>query len=233
MPCYERNFGLAGEENSALIKEFADTLGISIVGIGFLAPVRGRFHPSIIEAAQSMNFGISMGIRLSDSITEGIKDEPTLLYKHHYSAVNRLLDQIALKVADEIQKKNFKAMPIPASQIVDWEKQLGHLPHRAVAYQAGLGWIGRSGLLVNPGLGARVRYVTVLTDMPLQADQPMEAGCGDCYKCLELCPAGAITKEGYDKEKCLDKLKEFAKKQGIGQYICGVCVRACAGKGNK
>lgn len=230
MPCYERDFAVAGRENAGSIKELADSLGASLFGIALLDTVRRHFHPSIIEAAGSMKYGISMGLRLSDAIIEDIKDEPTLIYKYHYSAVNRMLDQIALKVTNAIQKNGFNAMPIPASQIVDWEAQLGHLPHRAIACQAGLGWIGRSGLLISPQFGARVRYVTVLTDFPLEPDGPVEGDCGDCYKCLEDCPAGAITKEGYDGKKCLAELMEFAKKAGIGQYICGVCLKACPGQ---
>jgi epoxyqueuosine reductase len=73
----------------------------------------------------------------------------------------------------------------------------------------------------------------VLTDLSLEPDKPVEGDCGNCYRCLEVCPAGAITKEGYDRGKCLEKLKEFAKKPGIGQFICGVCVKACKGKKTK
>ncbi len=222
MPC---------KENREILEKIARDKGIHLFGIALLDPVRQYFHPSIIDAAARMQFGISLGFRLSDEIIDGIDNEPTLINKHHYSTVNHLLDQAAAQIASSIQSAlGGKAFAIPASQIIDWKKQEGHLTHKSIAYQAGLGWIGRSNLLVNPKFGARVRYVTVLTDLLLEPDKPIEGNCGDCYKCVETCPAGAITKENYDRDKCITKLKEFAKKPGIGQFICGVCVKACQGK---
>ena len=218
------------KKNKEFLESAAKEKGITLFGIAFLDPVRKYFHPSIVPATAPLQFGISMGFRLSDEIIDGIIDEPTLIYKHHYSTANHFLDQTALQITGLIQKKNHGALAIPASQIVDWKNQLGHLPHKAIAYQAGLGWLGRSNLLVNPQFGAGVRYVTILTNLLLEPDKPIEGNCGDCYKCLEACPAGAITKEGYDRNKCLEKLKKFAKKPGIGQFICGVCVKACPGK---
>ncbi|MEO0087241.1 MAG: 4Fe-4S double cluster binding domain-containing protein, partial [candidate division WOR-3 bacterium] len=56
--------------------------------------------------------------------------------------------------------------------------------------------------------------------------------CGDCYACINICPAGAIKekKEDFDHLKCFEKLKEFQKKGYVGQYICGLCVKVCKGK---
>lgn len=96
-----------------------------------------------------------------------------------------------------------------------------------VAKLAGLGWIGRSSLLVNALHGARVRYVTILTDMPLTCDSPLTLDCKECQACISLCPAGAITSNGYDMAACVEKLKEFSSRRGIGVLICGMCVRAC------
>lgn len=216
-------------ENRKALEQTAAEAGAGLFGVALLEDARKYFHSSLEGSAGGLIYGISIGVKLSDSVIEGITDSPTLIYKHHYSAINHMLDQAALRISCEIQKRGARALAIPASQIVDWEKQLGHLSHRVVAYYAGLGWIGRPTLLVNPQCGARVRYATVLTDLILEPDKPVEGSCGDCEECIKACPAGAVSKEGYDKEKCLAKLKEFAKKQGIGQFICGVCVKACKG----
>jgi epoxyqueuosine reductase QueG len=111
--------------------------------------------------------------------------------------------------------------------MVDWEGQRGHLSHKLVAKFAGLGWIGRSSLLINPLHGARVRLVTVLTDMPLPFNFPLSLDCGQCRSCIPLCPAGAISERGYDMRACVEKLKEFSSRRGIGVLICGMCVLAC------
>ena len=209
------------------LKERALSEGMALFGVASLERVRPSFHPALGRIADQLDRAVSIGYRLPDAVIEDIEDRPTLLYASAYKTANWLLDQTAARLATRIHRAGGVAVPIAASQIVDWEAQLGHLSHRLVGRQAGHGWIGRSGLLVNPVHGARVRYATVITDMPLPLDAPVEGGCGSCRVCLELCPAGAITEDGYDKQKCLAKLKTFASTRGIGQYICGVCVKAC------
>jgi epoxyqueuosine reductase QueG len=145
--------------------------------------------------------------------------------------VNAALDQAALKLANYIQKKGYLALPIPASQIVDWEKQTAHLAHKKIGYLAGLGWIGKNNLLVNKNFGSQFRLVTVLTDMPLETDKPTKENCGGCHLCVKVCPAGAIAEDAksFDFLRCFAKLKEFQKQHLVDQYICGVCVNLCKG----
>lgn len=220
----------APEEHYRELKAKAQELGISLFGVADLDPVRETFHESIREKAQGMRYGISLGFLLSEAIVEAIVDRPTLVYKQHYKSANYLLDQAALRMTTLVQEKGFQALPIGASQMVDWEKQRGHLSHKVVARQAGLGFFGRSSLLVNPEHGARFRLTTVLTNLALPADNPKQGDCGDCTLCIGACPAGAISLERYDLGRCLAKLKEFAKAPGIGVHICGVCVKACPTK---
>ncbi|OGL44727.1 MAG: hypothetical protein A2W05_10760 [Candidatus Schekmanbacteria bacterium RBG_16_38_10] len=212
------------------LKEISLLEGMSLFGIADLNPIRHTFHPSLSGMTENLFFGISMGFHLSEAILDGIIDRPTLIYKHHYKAVNYKLDQTALKIVKFIQDNGYNALPIPSSQTIDWENQLGHLSHKLVAKMAGLGFIGRSTLLVNPQYGAKVRYITVLTDLPLKPNQLLEIDCRECKRCIEACPAQAITEKSYDMKKCLEKLKEFSKEKGIGVYICGICVKGCLGK---
>jgi epoxyqueuosine reductase QueG len=164
-------------------------------------------------------------------VLEDIVDKPTPLYFHLYRQVNFFLDRAAFLLSSHIQDSGYNALPIPASQIVNWERQQGHLSHKKIGRLAGLGWIGRSNLLVNPDLGSQFRLVTVLTDMPLPPDKPLESDCGECMLCLSSCPAGAIkeTKEDFDHQTCFEKLKEFRRSGIVSQFICGVCVNACKG----
>jgi len=168
---------------------------------------------------------------LSDAVLDDIPDHPTQIYFHHYRQMNFFLDRCALLVADHIQKQGFTSLAIAASQLIDWDKQRAHLSHKRVGRAAGLGWFGRNNLLVNPELGARLRLVTVLTDMPLEPDAPLGRDCGPCHACAAACPAGAIkdTREAFDHLACFEKLKEFRKKGYTTQFICGICVRDCRG----
>lgn len=182
-------------------------------------------HPEIRRLGYPR--AISLLKPLLPSILDTIDDEPTLIYKHHYKVVNWLLDQSAHKIAYLLHSKGYNAIPIPASQTVDWDIQSGHLSHRYIAQKAGLGWIGKSKLLINPKYGPRIRLATILTDAPLEPNSPIEGGCGSCSLCIDACPANALSEDGYDKERCLHQLKKFASKRGIGVYICGICVKVC------
>lgn len=213
------------------ITKVAEDSGVEIVGFASMSGMENLMHESLKGVASGLQYGISLGYRLSDPVVESIKDSPTLLYKQHYKTVNWILDQCAVRAARLIEAVGKRALAIPASQTVDWEKQVGHMSHKAVAVASGLGWIGKSGLVVNGRHGARIRFSSILTDLPVKTGSPIENGCGKCARCIELCPAGAISQSGYDMNKCLSKLKTFAKKPGIGVYICGVCVKACPVKG--
>ena len=184
--------------------------------------------PSLIDR---LFYGISVGFHLSDAILEEIENQPTPLYFHHYQRVNILLDTIGLIVTSAIQDLGYQAIPIPASQMVDWKTQKGHLSHKHVAWAAGLGWIGRNNLLVNEQLGSRIRLVTILTDLPLVINSPSIKDCGSCLDCLSLCPAGAIKvrQEEFDHLRCYEQLRTFAKTLHFSHNICGVCVKACRG----
>ena len=65
-----------------------------------------------------------------------------------------------------------------------------------VAVEAGLGELGRSGVLITPGFGTTLRLATVTTDLPMAVDHPVDLGvqgfCRDCKLCSLACPAGAI-----------------------------------------
>jgi epoxyqueuosine reductase QueG len=218
------------KKNTEDLKKFAQELEFSLFGVADITGIRDEF---LLDEKTRLKFdrAVSLGKELIHAVIEDIKDQPTALYFHHYRQLNFFLDRAAFLLASRIQKLGHDALPIPASQVIDWKNHKGHLSHKKVGYLAGLGGIGLNNLLVHPDLGARFRLVTVLTDMPLQADRPLRGGCEECMECLETCPAQAIKKrkEDFDHLACYEKLQEFRKKGIVGQHICGVCVKACSG----
>lgn len=181
---------------------------------------------------------VSMAVRLADGIMDPVTKRPTPLYARHYQSVNALLDHIATRVSGLLQSWGGRALPIPASHILDEERFVASLSHKAVALHAGLGWQGKSMLLVTPRFGPRVRLVTVLTDLPLQANAPLKNRCGKCTQCVEACPAGAIKnastdlhfaarQEALDLDACVGQLRRNEQEEHIPPYLCGVCVSAC------
>jgi epoxyqueuosine reductase len=211
------------------LKEESQRWGGVLFGVADLSQTQLETYDLPEGTLQELPFGISIGVRLADAVMDSIDDHPTPLYLHHYRQANYILDRIAFHVAALIQNMGANTLPIAASQLVDWEHQRGHLSHKRVAQAAGLGWLGRNNLLVNPAYGARVRLVSILTDLPVRTDTPLEDSCGTCSRCIAVCPANAIKEkvEEFDHRGCFEKLKEFRNKYNVGQYICGVCVKAC------
>ena len=218
-------------KNYTSLKKFAQALGADLFGVADIKSLKNDFALSA-SVIKDLDQAICLGVRLSGSILEEITNAPTKLYFHHYRTVNALLDQAALKVCNYIQGKGYSAFPIPASQILDWENQKGHLSHKQIGILAGLGWLGRNNLLVNKKAGSQFRLATILTDMPLKTDKPTKDNCGACRLCVAACPAQAIkdTPQEFDHIKCFEKLKEFQRQKLVDQYICGVCVNACRPK---
>lgn len=220
------------------IKQKAIELGADLVGIADLRSVEGI--PSIPQGLlEPYTHAVVIAIAISRDVFEHIKSEPTPLYLQHYLTVNTLLDTINMRLQNEIIHQGFKALAVPASQIVDKENWMGHISHKAMAKAAGLGWQGRSLLLVSPKYGPRVRLATLLTNAPLESDPMLPNQCGSCRNCQEACPASAIKgaswedhpqtrEEALHFSRCLEKVNEdFAKRPEIGKPICGVCISVC------
>lgn len=218
------------EKNYLDLKKFCLDEGIDLFGVADISKIREEFKLSP-KISQNLQSAICLGVMLSGAVLSEIDVVPTKLYFHHYKIVNSFLDHIALRLSNLIQKKGFLALAVPATQIIDWEKNVGHLSHRKLGVLAGLGWIGRNNLLVNEKLGSQFRLVSVLTDMPLATDQLSKKDCGECRLCVKICPSGAIqdAPSDFDHLKCFEKLKSFQKQRQAEQFVCGICVNVCKG----
>lgn len=219
----------SGVSNYTRLKKFSNNQGASLFGVADISQIKEDFQLSG-SLKEKVKYAVSIGVSLSALVLSEIEDAPTRLYYHHYRTANMFLDRIAFGMSGFIQEKGFSALPIPASQITDWNKQSAHLSHKKIGVLAGVGWIGRNNLLVSREFGSQFRLATVLTDMPLKTDKPSEFGCGLCRRCLEACPVSAIKDDpvDFDHIGCFEKLKSFQKQNIVGQFICGVCVKACA-----
>jgi len=211
------------------LKKLALEYGADLVGFCQLPP------PPVKELPK-MQYALSVGVKLSDAVLQTIDSAPSFVYFQHYRTANALLDSVAFRLAREIEKRGFSAMPIAASQSLGKNNPYcGVLPHKTAAVLSGLGFVGKSGLFLSADYGSKVRLATVLTDMPLESERPViENGCGECTACMRACPAGAIfgekpTTDGernFDPEKCSKYMKEHFQDIGRGS-VCGICIKVC------
>ena len=113
----------------------------------------------------------------------------------------------------------------------------GPVMERDHAEACGLGWRGRSGLMVRRRAGSRFFIATLLTTLEMEPDAPASCGCGRCRRCVDECPAGAIMEDGLvDANRCLSYWtiehrgsipEEIRLLIGPRLYGCDTCVTVC------
>lgn len=192
-------------------------------------------------------FGISIGKRLDDKIVNKLTDGPTIEYFHHYNNVNRQLAELTAIIQKDLSDHNIDSLPVVPTISVgskEYNKYLGALTydisHKMVATRAGLGWIGKTDLLITREFGPRLRLVSILLrqDPGLRVKPIEKSKCGNCNICVEKCPAKAANGVKwnisthrdifFDAFKCREKCGELAKqKLNIDERICGLCIEVC------
>lgn len=220
------------------LKELSIAEGASLVGVADLAEFKKGWKVIPDDLLTPYSAAISVAVPLNAEIVDALVDSPTIAYARHYREINARLDGITAALVYWIKEQGFAAVAVAASFITDEVNLWGNVSHKAIARMAGIGWQGKSLLIVSPQYGPRIRLATVLTDMPLLPDTPFKSRCGKCTECTKACPASAIKgvsandryksrDEALHFSRCSDKTLEFKARDGIGARICGVCVKVC------
>jgi epoxyqueuosine reductase len=113
----------------------------------------------------------------------------------------------------------------------------GPILERDYAGEAGIGWHGKSTMLIDPQLGTWFFLAEILTTLELPADEPQSSRCGTCVRCITACPTGAITEaHRLDARRCISYLTielkgsiplELRPLIGDRIYGCDDCLDAC------
>ncbi len=114
----------------------------------------------------------------------------------------------------------------------------GPVHERELAARAGLGWIGKNTLLINPRYGSWFVLGELLTSLPLEFDSAQPDRCGSCTRCIDACPTKALSPYQLNATRCIsyhtlenrgDIPDEFHKSMRAAQYIlgCDICQTVC------
>ena len=225
------------------LKSALRSAGADLVGYADLE----RLDPA---ARDNLPFGVSIAVALDPRIVFEIMNGPTAAYWAEYMRANALLSDLANMATDFLRKQGHTAKPLlPTLASLDTTagSSAGYdtatlstaLPHKTAATLAGLGWIGRCALLVTREFGSALRLTTVLTDAALQPGKPVERSrCGTCSRCVDACPAQAVSgnlwESGCRRDSLLDAAACRSKAHqltldriGVNETICGICIASC------
>ncbi len=165
---------------------------------------------------------------LPDAGSPGSTDSPSVRVarfatEDHYVPVRRALDEVAAVL--QLAGHTTEALT-DDNRLVD----------RAAAVRAGVGWWGKSTLVLVPGAGPWVLLGSVATDAEMDPSPPMVRTCGTCVACIDVCPTGAIVAPGVlDARLCIAHWTQVAGvvprsmrvAMGDRLYGCDDCLDAC------
>lgn len=203
------------------VKEAAKHFGAELVGITKLTSDSTFEHFDASPYQSAICIAVSMDLHglyyaTSNQASSAVMDG----YKRVATA--------AIELAKRIRELGWNA--IAASNVGADTNEVLHLP---LAVQAGLGQLGKHGSLISKELGSNLRLATVLTNMPLRYDEPVDIGvddfCTRCQVCLTNCPPQAI----FDTKQMVRGVEKwYVDFDKCAPYFavnnsCGICVAVC------
>jgi epoxyqueuosine reductase QueG len=210
-----------------VFKKLTDLLSsLSIFAWG-IADISG-FHPLSAEYPNALSIVVSY--------VPKFRTYSETKYHHLLETVSVQINAATSAISDYFQSARVRHYCIPQGG-QDPKTLLATFPHKLAAVRAGLGWIGKSSLLVTQQCGPRVRLATLLIDFDLPCNKPITISkCGECMICVQACPYDCIKGvnwfPGIPRDNLLDahtcSSKREAFRSSIGhKHECGLCLLAC------
>lgn len=194
-------------------------LGIELVGVADLRLLTGipsGLPTTDVASLGAYTYAIVMGAQIGKLGRDSSGD-----------ALAIFLEKAALAIAGYItESSSYAALIVHPEDEFDSRNRIGLLSLKALAKAAGLGWQGRSLLIVSPDYGPIHRLIAVLTDMPLTASRSIPMLCESCSICIEKCPTSALTYVAFtDHPNNREDVLDIGR--CLGDHGCMVCMLAC------
>lgn len=147
-----------------------------------------RRHPERLVAGAIRAICVRMDYRPMAEYPDHVLNQPELGYvaryalgRDYHKVLRKRLEQLARRIAEAVGPHGYRVFTDSAPVM-----------EKALARQAGLGWIGKHTNLLDRRAGSWFFLGEILTDLPLPVDQPVAAHCGSCRACIDICPTKAI-----------------------------------------
>jgi epoxyqueuosine reductase QueG len=206
------------ENNTGALKSLIKSLGVDLAGVTDLKLLAGMPLGHSLDFNSFLKrypYAIVLGAQLGKLRPDASGEEVSLF-----------LHQAALEITFWLEDQGYRVLTIHPQDEYDLLRRIGLMSLKVLAKGAGLGWQGRSLLIVSPEYGPLHRLIAILTNMPLQADQPLQNQCGTCSRCVDKCPQNALTLTCFE-----DHPKEREAVLDIslcrGDDSCTVCLVVC------
>ena len=192
------------------------------------APERGSLDAFLPGAASVICVAMTCGGRSEDCElpADHVRVASFAARRDYHDAIRRRLVVLGRRLATRIGGLRWRPA-VDAQPVL--EKEL--------AQCAGLGFLGKHTLLVNPELGSHLLLGELVTTADLEPDTPVESPCGECTACLDACPTGALVAPGVlDARRCIAYLTiEHNGPSGSDSsasthsflFGCDLCQEAC------
>lgn len=242
-----------GETNTEVnhaIRKLAITKGADLVGVAsaeLLSAAPKGFRP--VDILPDAKVVLVMGTRLSDATVD---TTPSRVFDTMYATANSFLDLLAFEITKALIGRGLRAVAV-GPHTADSRLLIGDISQKHAAVASGLGRFGLQSLVLTPQFGPRQRWVTVITNAPLEIDTPLEEElcmperCG--YACVNKCPANVISERqaertadrellpgglwwywNIDKVRCHTYRTKRREELGWGtggSHGCAICMMVC------
>jgi epoxyqueuosine reductase len=212
----------------SLLRE--DALALAI-GIGYDAA--GIARPAS-ERLPAWTHSVLVGMHAT--LDEAFDYEMYLEYEGRrkwYKPIYTALESLSFRLAEMLRARGLLAAALT------YEDSIALVDLKAAAVEAGLGVLGRNGLVVSRRYGPRVRFGAVFTDAPWDPTGPLrDYFCPSCTRCWNACPTGALGPGGLDRSRCIAEYAPSPELAGMQERLerrpsagtrlqCSACMTSC------
>lgn len=242
-------------ENTSIIKKLASSHGFMLAGVAQVRKLHEEeshfddwlardYHGDMAYLARNKELRLN-----PDLLVPGAKSIICLAYNYYNpNEINKAIPKIAMyargKDYHKVLKKKLKSLWTEIKKQVN-DKATGRyfvdsapVMERQWAEIAGLGWMGKNTLLINPKIGSYFFLAEIISDIELVADDPIKDHCGTCTRCIDACPTQAIDEKGYvlKANQCISYFTIESKsdipdrfKADIEGWLfgCDICQQVC------